>query len=467
MGTGWQFFGEGSMVEVNDKDKDKNIKSLRERVLELNWELDQCENRYKEAGAAFREAMGVLAGLAEPHLEKWQRNQLKKLRKIFEAEKLDSKKLQAEISDLKNALLVGQDLDEKPADKSAEEDASRHVALALMAGLRLGDPEFDTVLEKSIVEIRRLIGTDQIRAAMVLTMDLIDQFRNALEQRGRQAETAFKEVVGEVLKTEGVLADAVSEAQDGIVKVGRDFDAQVAASMGGLAQALKESDNLEIMKSRTVEHLRTLREGIKARQEKEQNVLSATRRQLEQVRSNLGRLRERVRRAEKASERLSEEALTDPLTKIWNKRAFSQRFAEVMRQPEMLPISLIIFDIDNFKGVNDTYGHQAGDKALQAIAERASGALRRSDSLFRYAGDEFVVVLIQTPLQAAAEAAERIRQATETIRFTYRGRGELRITVTLGVAEAKKDESLSRLFERADQALLQAKKDGRNRVGCA
>jgi diguanylate cyclase len=453
------------MVEVQDKDKD--LKQLRDRVLELNRELDECENKHKEGEAAFKEAMGVLAGLAEPYLEKKQTKQFKKVRKVLNAEKIEPKKLRAVISDLKNALLNGGGPEKKAADKSTGDDASRHVALALMEGLRLGDPEFDGVLEKNIIEIQRLIAKSQIRAAMVLTMDLIDQFREALEQRGRKAETAFREIVGEVLKTEDVLADAVSEAQDGIVQVGRDFDAEMAASMGGLAKALKESNSLETMKAKAVEHLRTMREGIKARQEKEQSVLSATRRQLDQVRSNLGQLRERVRKAEKASERLSEEALTDPLTKIWNKRAFSQRFAEVMKQPEMLPISLIIFDIDNFKGVNDNYGHQAGDKALQAIADRASGALRRSDSLFRYAGDEFVVVLIQTPLPAAIDAAERIRQATETIRFTYRGQGELRITVTLGVAEAKKGESLSDLFERADQALLLAKKDGRNRVGSA
>jgi diguanylate cyclase len=302
---------------------------------------------------------------------------------------------------------------------------------------------------------------------MVLTMDLMDRFRHTLDKRNREAEIAFKEVVSEVFKTEEAFAETVHEAQDGIMQVTREFDDQVTASMGGLAKALKESTSLETMKARAVEHLRSLREGIKARQEKEQGMLQATRRQLEQVRSNLGNLRERVRQAEKTSERLSEEALTDPLTKIWNKRAFGQRLADALNDTEQDPLSLIIFDIDNFKGVNDTYGHQAGDKALQAIADRASNALRRSDALFRYAGDEFAVILVQTPLSAAVDAAERIRQATETIRFTYRGQGELRITVTLGVAQAKKGESLTSLFERADQALLNAKRDGRNRVGKA
>lgn len=452
------------MVEVHEQNKD--TKQLRDRILELTNELDQTETRSKEAAKAFREVLSVLAGLAGPHLDKRQNKKLKKTRKAFEAEKANPEAMRSAVAELKTALLAGSE-PEQAKEAAGDDDISRHVALALMEGLRLGDPEFDNGLERDIMEIQRLIADSQVRPAMVLTMDLMDRFRRTLEKRNREAEIAFNEVVNEVLKTEEAFAETVHEAQDGIMKVTREFDDQVTASMGGLAKALKESTNLDTMKAKAVEHLRSLREGIKARQEKEQGMLSATRRQLEQVRSNLGSLRERVRAAEKMSERLGEEALTDPLTKIWNKRAFSKRLSEALDGTEHFPLSLIIFDIDNFKGVNDNYGHQAGDKALQAIADRASNALRRSDALFRYAGDEFAVVLVQTPLSAAIEAAERIRQATETIRFTYRGQGELRITVTLGVAEAKKGESLTSLFERADQALLNAKRDGRNRVGAA
>jgi diguanylate cyclase len=453
------------MVEVHEKSKD--AKKLQDRIQKLSQELDQAESRGREAEKAFREVLSVLAGLANPHLDKRQAKKLKKTRKAFEAAKPDPEAMHAAVAELKNELLAGPEQEQAKESADGEDDVSRHIALALLEGLRLGNADFDAGLERDIVEIQRLIAAKQVRPAMVLTMDLMDRFRHALEKRNREAETAFKEVVSEVFKTEEAFAERVHKAQDGIMQVTREFDDQVTASMGGLAKALKESTNLETMKARAVEHLRSLREGIKARQEKEQGMLSATRRQLEQVRSNLGSLRERVRQAEKMSERLGEEALTDPLTKIWNKRAFSQRLTDALESPEHSPVSLIIFDIDNFKGVNDNYGHQAGDKALQAIADRASNALRRSDALFRYAGDEFAVILVQTPLDAAMEAAERIRQSTETIRFTYRGQGELRITVTLGVAQAKKGESLSNLFERADQALFEAKRQGRNRVGRA
>ena len=361
------------MVEVSEKDKE--TKKLRDRVLKLNMELDQCETRRQEAEAAFREALGVLATLAEPSLDKNQLKALKKLRKKCSDPKASPEGLQKAVTGFKNALLTGKGAG--PAARAAAGgDAGRHVALALMEGLRLGDPEFDAELEKDIQDIQRLISDNQVRAAMVRTMDLIDRFRMVLERRGRQAETALKEVVGEVFKTEEIFADAMQEAQEGLVAAGRQFDDQVAASMGGLAKVIKGSDSLEAMKARALEHLRALREGMKARQEKEQSLLQATRRQLQQVRATLGQLRERMRQAERTSEEFCQQALRDPLTKLWNKRALTQRLEEVLANPQEAPVCLIIFDVDNFKGVNDNYGHQAGDKALQAIAERAGSALR-------------------------------------------------------------------------------------------
>jgi diguanylate cyclase (GGDEF)-like protein len=207
-----------------------------------------------------------------------------------------------------------------------------------------------------------------------------------------------------------------------------------------------------------------MREGVKARQEREHALLSLTRRQLEQVRGNLGQMRERLRAAEKTGQRLSQEALTDPLTRLWNKRALSQRLPMALANPGEAPVSLIVFDIDNFKGINDTWGHQAGDKALVAIAERSAQSLRRLDALFRYAGDEFVVLLTQTPLETAREVAERIRKSTSAVRFTYSGKGGQHLTVSLGVAQAGEEETSVGLFERADQALLKGKRAGRDRV---
>jgi diguanylate cyclase len=456
------------MVETNDKEG-----RLRQRVMDLSWQLDRAEARTQKLRQAYGQGLASLAGLLGGHLKGRSGKSLTKLKKT--ALKPDSRPgdVSAAVEELKNAILQ-----EAPAPRPGAEvaaaaapapahggsGAARHVALALLEGLRLGEPAFDQRLERAISDITGHMEADQVRPAMARISELLESHRETQEGRLRETEQALKELAAEVLSTQEELAAAFEQAQQGMSQATADYDHQVTSAVGRLAQDLSSAGDLEDLKHRALERLKEMREGVKARQEREHALLSLTRRQLEQVRGNLGQMRERLRAAEKAGQRLSQEALTDPLTRLWNKRALSQRLPLALANPGDAPVSLIVFDIDNFKGINDTWGHQAGDKALVAIAERSGQSLRRLDALFRYAGDEFVVLLTQTPLETAREVAERIRKSTCAIRFTYGGKGDQHLTVSLGVAQAGEDETSVGLFERADQALLKAKRAGRDRV---
>jgi len=443
--------------------------ALRERVGRLSRELDKMDQQVSKLRKAYSEAVASLAGLADPALPPQAQEAVERLKNETAKLKARPEGISAALGDLKTVLLSG---GSKPASakngpQPEGRNAGHHVALALLEGLRLGDETFDADLEREISQISRQMDQEQVRPAMVRTRDLLDAWRSVQSDKLRQAENALMEVVAEVLTTEDELAQAVAEAHDGLSLAGDDFTRELGDTMGSLARDIQNSKNLDELKERALEHLRTIRDGVKSRREREQALLGATRRQLEQVRGNLGRMRERVRAAEKLSEELSQQALSDPLTGLWNKRALAGRLETTLSERELRPISLIIFDIDNFKGVNDRYGHQAGDRALVAIAQRAGASLRKQDELFRYAGDEFVALLYDTDADTAAEVAERVRQASQAIRFTYRGQGELRVTVSLGVAEAGSRDTPESLFERADQALLGAKRSGRNRVAMA
>jgi len=225
-----------------------------------------------------------------------------------------------------------------------------------------------------------------------------------------------------------------------------------------------EAKNLDSLKLSALEHIRALRDHIRAQRAQEKDMLARTQGELDKARENLLNTHQRMEQVEQMSMRLSEEALTDPLTKVWNKRALTSKLTTLLEAAGRGPDSLIVFDIDKFKAINDNFGHQAGDRALKAIAQQAAASLRQHDVLFRYAGDEFVIVLESTPLADAVAVAERVRQAAENIRFTYRSSQELRITVSLGVAQSSPQDTLETLFERADKALYAAKNQGRNRV---
>lgn len=146
---------------------------------------------------------------------------------------------------------------------------------------------------------------------------------------------------------------------------------------------------------------------------------------------------------------------------ISDREKMQQEIAQFQRYHH--PVSLILFDVDHFKQVNDTYGHQAGDHVLKTLATRVKHALRASDFLARYGGDELVIVLPHTPLSTAAMVAERLRTLAHHTRFSYDSE-DITISLSLGVATASTQDTVETCLERADQALYLAKARGRNQM---
>jgi diguanylate cyclase (GGDEF)-like protein len=170
---------------------------------------------------------------------------------------------------------------------------------------------------------------------------------------------------------------------------------------------------------------------------------------------------------EKKSQELERLARVDPLTGLFNRRYFEERFySEFSRsQRYRVPICCLMLDIDHFKRVNDTRGHQAGDCALKELALTLRRTLRDVDLTARYGGEEFVAILPETALREGIRAAERLRASVEANVFEHEGK-PLKITVSIGVASypvpgINDPEALLRV---ADDALYRAKEHGRNRV---
>jgi diguanylate cyclase (GGDEF)-like protein len=171
---------------------------------------------------------------------------------------------------------------------------------------------------------------------------------------------------------------------------------------------------------------------------------------------------------EKARDLLFKQSVSDELTKIFNRRGFDQflarQWAHASRQ--RTPLTLLLLDIDYFKRYNDKLGHQAGDKALIQVAEIISQQTRRSDDLCaRWGGEEFVVLLPQTDLNAGLQIAENIRHSVWSSNVFHPGGMEQRLSVSIGVATMiPENTQADYLLKEADKALYQAKAGGRNRV---
>jgi diguanylate cyclase (GGDEF)-like protein len=160
-------------------------------------------------------------------------------------------------------------------------------------------------------------------------------------------------------------------------------------------------------------------------------------------------------------------ATTDSLTQCMNRRHFMEVLTAEMARSRRYgtKLSVIMFDLDHFKSVNDTYGHLAGDAVLKDTVGTCSGLLRTTDTIGRYGGEEFVFCLPGTDLEGAAALAERLRADIERNAVPAGDGRKIRITATFGVAEMLGEATPEALVGRADIALYRAKDEGRNRVG--
>ena len=171
--------------------------------------------------------------------------------------------------------------------------------------------------------------------------------------------------------------------------------------------------------------------------------------------------------AEKLRKTIEEErnkAYKDALTGIPNRMAFDERINDEFQRWKRYnsKLTLCLVDIDKFKGVNDTYGHKAGDIVLRTVAKKCASKIRKSDYFCRYGGEEFALILPETDLSAAITVAETLRESIEKCSFQY-AEESVGITISCGLAQIKKNDTLDKLFQRADQALYKAKETGRNR----
>jgi diguanylate cyclase (GGDEF)-like protein len=161
------------------------------------------------------------------------------------------------------------------------------------------------------------------------------------------------------------------------------------------------------------------------------------------------------------------QATTDPLTGIYNRRMLYNLGEPAFKLAHHLltPLSVAMIDVDNFKRVNDQFGHATGDRVLSTLSRIVRSQIRGSDIFGRFGGEEFVVILPETPIEMAAQIAERVRHAIESHVFTA-GKVSVQLTISLGLAELShhEDHTIDALLDKADKALYEAKRAGKNRV---
>ncbi len=306
------------------------------------------------------------------------------------------------------------------------------------------------------------------KAARILVVDdhpdNIELLKARLESRGFEIDTAEngEEALKKVWERPPhlVLLDVMMPGMDGFEVVRR-------------IKANKELPFIPVILQTALDSTRDIVEGLNAGADdyitKPLNFaeLEARVKSLLRIKALQESLEERERQLEEINEKLERMSMTDGLTGIANRRALEERLKDMFEHSLRLhePLSVVMCDIDRFKSVNDTYGHQAGDDVLKQFAQVLDKEAREIDKVGRYGGEEFMLLLPGTVLDAAVTFAERVRHSIESHTFEFEG-GTLKRTMSCGVASwpHPKIAQTDGLIKAADDALYVAKKTGRNRV---
>ena len=228
-------------------------------------------------------------------------------------------------------------------------------------------------------------------------------------------------------------------------------------SVGRYAEAIEQADSLESLAG-------TVREMVEESRSV-QGLVAQAQQRLTLEHDRAAALTQRVDELEGELRRLSNEVHTDQLTQVANRRGLIQAFGieQAKAERETSRIALALLDIDNFKKLNDSLGHHAGDIALKSLAERTQASLRPGDMVARYGGEEFVLMLPNTPLDEAQAVLVRLQRSLSAALFNHEGK-DVFVTFSAGVTLYRSGETLEAALDRADVALYEAKHTGKNRA---
>ncbi len=325
--------------------------------------------------------------------------------------------------------------------------------------------DYKTSLATLRFEIEQARHPSQLSGLRKRLEELVRYFaRHVFDEREKVA-SFIAELIRRIDDVEGHIVASVGHTVK-LHQSGEAFTSDMVSAIDQVSDSVKSSEKLTDLKNLVLIKLHTFKQAVESQRQQEKDRIREISREIESLKGKFDQVKDKLEYLEKENRELATKVRIDPLTGVYNRRALEERLGDEMNRFQRYGriFSLIIFDLDRFKHVNDTYGHPVGDKCLKEVASLAAEGLRRSDTLARYGGDEFVAVLPETDLERAFTVAQKLCRIIDETEFLFREQ-VVPITLSLGVTQVRaEDPNWEEVLHRADQALYRAKDAGGNRA---
>ena len=345
--------------------------------------------------------------------------------------------------------------------RAGRQDATCAAVAALLERLKPGAPSVAPI-QALLVELTAAKSDAAMAAIVERAADMIHERGELLVRERLQAAALLSEVTERLEEVAGYLTESNSASRSRFDDT-ESLNDTVMLHVRELTDEISEATELSVLQIAVTARLESVAQQVSDFRVREQTRLVEYNGRAEHMRARIADLERETQELHSKLDIEKHVARVDPLTGIANRKSFEERFAMELagRAQNGAPLAMLLWDIDSFKGINDRYGHRAGDRVLQSVAACFTAALRPADFVARIGGEEFAVLLAGMTLAEAVIAANQVRTSVAGLRFHFRGT-PVRVTVSCGITELHHGDASEQAFDRADAALYSAKSAGRN-----
>lgn len=343
----------------------------------------------------------------------------------------------------------------------ATDTQTRLAVKRLLECLGAADPENPTA-PALIGELGAVKNDSALAKIVVRAADLVRDRSEQLHRERLQTAEILAEVTKRLDEMAGYLSDS-NHATRTHFEDTQTYNETVMSQVRELSDEVGTATELGLLQSLVNARLERVAEHVSKFRAREEIRLLEVNGRADRMRNRIAELERETGELHSRLDNEKQGARIDPLTGIANRKSFEERFEqEIAQSPgKGAAVVMLLWDLDNFKGINDSYGHRAGDRVLQSVAACFMAAVRGNDFVARIGGEEFVMLLSGTQMAQAMLIANQVRSAVEALRFHFRGT-PVRVTVSCGLTELLQNDAAGAAFDRADAALYRAKQTGKN-----